>query len=290
MSRIIAIIGISLLAGFAMGAWLMRDDPVSDSESRSEIAANDVGNAAAPEERILRLEQAIAVERNARIVIEDQLRALIDEIERIDAAGPRVLADRMARAENAQAQNQRNERAPGDFASAMRNFQDRRVTRLIDGGFSEDEARRILQQESEARFKAMQAAHDAHRSGETVDPLSATSGPQSLLRAEMGDSAYERYLEAQGQATAIQVSQVLDGSPGSQAGLQPGDQIVSYNGDRVFSVNELRDLTLQGRVGEDVIVEIDRDGVRMQLNIPRGPVGITGSGAAVRNMNWWGGG
>ena len=99
-----------------------------------------------------------------------------------------------------------------------------------------------------------------------------------------------RCLQAQGQATSIQITRVLDSSPGSQAGLQPGDQIVSYDGERVFDVNELRELTLQGRAGEDVVIEIERDGVRMQLNVPRGPVGINGTGASMRRMNWWGGG
>ena len=83
---------------------------------------------------------------------------------------------------------------------------------------------------------------------------------------------------------------MLNGSPGSEAGLQPGDQIVSYNGARVFNVADMRELTLQGAAGEDVVIEIDREGVRMQLSVPRGPVGITGSGANIRRMNRWGGG
>ena len=41
--------------------------------------------------------------------------------------------------------------------------------------------------------------------------------------------------------------------------------------------------------GEDVVIEVERDGVRMQLTVPRGPIGITGSGANVRGLNWWGG-
>lgn len=172
----------------------------------------------------------------------------------------------------------------------MRGFEDRRLSNLIDGGFSEDEARRIMRKESEAEFKAMQAAYVARRNGEAVDALSAMNEPQSMLRAELGDSDYERYLRAQGQATAIQVTRVLDSSPGSQAGLQSGDHIVSYNGERVFNVNDLRELTLQGSAGENVILEIERDGVPMQLNVPRGPVGITGTGASMRNMNRWGGG
>ncbi len=282
MSRIITAIAISLIAGFAVGAWLMGDEPTSDADG-FELSAPT-------EERLLSLEQLIAEEREARLDLADRLQALTEEIERIDSDGRRAFSGEVARAEEARAERQPDRRAPRDFASMMRNFQDRRLTGLIDGGFSEDEARRIMKQESEAQYKAMQAAHDAQRNGEVVDPSSAMSGPQSLLRAELGDDYYERYLQALGQPTAVQVTRVLESSPGSQAGLQTGDQIVSYNGERVFNVNDLRELTLQGNAGEDVVIEIERDGVRMQLSVPRGPVGITGSGASIRNMNWWGGG
>ena len=282
MPKIIAAIAISLIAGFAVGAWLMGDEPTRDvpyADSRAPM-----------EDRLVRLEQMMAEERDARLSLESQLQFLIEEIERIDAAGPRMFSDQASRVEETPAERRNAERAPRDFASMMRGFQDRRLSSLIDRGFSEDEARRIMSKESEAEFRALQAAYVARRNGEAVDALSAMSEPQSMLRAELGDSDYERYLTAQGQPTAIQVTRVLDSSPGSQAGLQPGDQIVSYNGERVFNVNDLRELTLQGSAGENVILEIERDGVPMQLSVPRGPVGITGTGASIRNMNRWGAG
>ena len=177
-----------------------------------------------------------------------------------------------------------------DFGAMMRNYEERRLSRLTDGGFSEDEARLVLQKESEAEYRAMQMAWEAQRNGERVDPLASLNDPQELLRAELGDSDYERFLEAQGYPTSVQVTRVLDGSPGSDAGLQPGDQVISYDGNRIFNVADLREQTMQGAPGEDVVIEIDRDGVRMQLSVPRGPVGITGSGANIRTMSRWGGG
>ncbi len=286
MSRIVVIVIVSLFAGLAIGAWISGD---SQAPAGAPVAGQ--ADPSSPlDERVLRLEQVIAEEREARLVLEDQLQILLDEIERIDPAAPRVSPEREARIAEARAEGARERRAQRDFVSMMRDYRERRMTRLVDGGFSEDEARRVLQQESGAQFRAMQAAHDAQRNGEALDPVAALNGPQSILRAELGDEAYERYLEAQGQPTAIQVTQVLAGSPGSRAGLQPGDRIVSYNGDRVFTVAELRNLTLQGTRGEDVVVEIDREGMRMQLSLQRGPVGISGSGANIRSMNWWGGG
>jgi S1-C subfamily serine protease len=160
---------------------------------------------------------------------------------------------------------------------------------MVESGFSEDEARRVLEQESQAAFKALESAWEAQRSGETIDRYSSDFNPQAIMRSELGDDTYARYLEAQGQPTAIKITQVLGGSPGSKIGLQPGDQLISYAGDRVFSVTELRNQSMQGNPGEDVVIEIERDGMRMQLTVPRGPIGITGSGANLRGANWWGG-
>jgi len=289
MPRIIAVIVISLIAGFAAGAWLLGDTLAPATDSNTGAGADFVDSSTPVEERLRRLEQVIAEEREARLVLEEQLQILFDAIERIDSSGSRALADQRALAEERRAERRTGERAPRDFVSLMRGYEERRLNTLINGGFSEDEARRVMQQESEAQFQAMQAAHDAQRRGEATNPSYAASTSQSLLRSELGDSEYERYLTAQGQPTAIQVTQVLSNSPGIQAGLQPGDQIVSYNGERVFGVSDLRALTLQGTAGEDVIIEIEREGVRMQLNLPRGPVGITGSSASIRNRNWWGG-
>lgn len=288
MNKIAIAVALSILAGFAAGAWFGGDAPEGE---RSSAAAGDqvLPEDVSAEDRLLRLEQVIAEERDARIALEDTLAMLFEEIERLEGAGDRAATERRAEAER-QRESRANDRRPslrdGDW---MQNYQERRVGRMVEGGFSEDEARRILQQESEASYKAMQAAWEAQRNGEAIDPFSARNNPQSILRAELGDDAYARYLEAQGQPTAISVTQVLGGSPGSSAGLQAGDQLVSYNGERVFNVSDLRNQTMQGEPGEDVVIEVDRDGMRMQLTIPRGPIGITGSGANIRGMNWWGG-
>ena len=242
------------------------------------------------EERLLSLEQVIAEERQARLAMTDQIESLVGAIERIDRAGPQFFADREARAQELREERRTDRRRADDVASMARNFQDRRLAQLVDAGFSDQEARRVMQQESEAQFKAMQAAWEAQRNGQSLDPFSGAASPQALLRDELGDDNYARYLEAQGMPTAVQVTQVLERSPGSQAGLQPGDEIVSYNGSRVFNVMELRGMTMQGRPGEDVIVEVNRDGVTMQLSLPAGPIGITGSNSGLRGLNWWGGG
>ncbi len=278
---------VSLLAGIAIGARILSDDRAAPTTAAAEAAKLDSDVPA--EDRIARLERIIDEEREARIALEDTLAMLFEDIEQLRNSRDSAAASRRAQAEVVREVSAVRERRGRDEAAWMRDYQERRVARLVEGGIPENEARYILEQESEAEFKAMQAAWEAQREGEGFDPLNAAANPQSILRETLGDDAYARYLEAQGQPTSISVTQVLAGSPANDAGLQPGDQVVSYNGERVFNVVDLRGLTMQGRPGEDVVIEVDRDGVRMQLTVPRGPIGITGSGANVRGMRWWGG-
>ena len=288
MHKMTAVVAVSLIAGVAVGVWLVTDRPASGPAESALVSTGDV--VTAQEERLLSLEQLIAEEREARLELVVLVQDLIDDIERDELAESPRAAESSAENRGRDESRVGSLRRSRDFASMVRNFEDRRLQGLMAGGFSEDEARRVLQRESEAEYKAMQLAWEAQRDGAPLDQLAALNDPQALLRADLGDTDYERFLEAQGQPTSVQITRVLNGSPGSEAGLQPGDQIVSYNGARVFNVADMRELTLQGAAGEDVVIEIDREGVRMQLSVPRGPVGITGSGANIRRMNRWGGG
>ena len=105
--------------------------------------------------------------------------------------------------------------------------------------------------------------------------------PEQTLRSELGDADYEKYLQAQGRPTKVGVFNVLPSSPAAKAGMQPGDQIMSYAGQRVFNMADLTDLTLQGTPGQSVTLEVQRNQQTVQLVIPRGPIGIGGVPAEV---------
>ena len=287
MNRIAIAVVVSLLAGFAVGAWVSGDDATRTANTPM-LEGELPGTEGSTEERLLRLERIIAAERDARIALEDTIEMLFEGIERLEGAGDRNVAELKARAEQENAARE-SKRTRRDEAQWIRDYQERRVNRLVEGGFSEGEARRILEQESEAAFQVLNSVWEAQRSGEPYDRYSDEFDPSAIMRSEMGDDAYARYLEAQGQPTAVRITQVLGGSPGKEIGLQPGDQLVSYSGNRVFSVNDLRKQSMQGNPGEDVVIEIQRDGTLIQLTVPRGPIGITGTGANVRGAVGWGG-
>ncbi len=155
---------------------------------------------------------------------------------------------------------------------------DIRKQRLVSGGFGIDEANWILQNEQDVQLDSL---YEQHRARRAQVELASTNGTraksqQEQLRERLGDDYYERYLSANGFPTSVGVSSVLNGSPGSDAGLQAGDQILSYGGERVFNIRDLNGLTVLGNPGETVLIEVERDGSPVQLSLPRGPIGITG--------------
>ena len=227
--------------------------------------------------------------RDARLVLEEQLHGLYAELERFESPEMaellRTLADNSQAREQARVQRAgRRERGVG-----MQNLEKMRTERLVAGGFTEERANQILNLEDEARMTALQAEYEARRNGETFNPWERASDFQADLRERLGDAEYEKYLTAQGTQASVTVREVIGSSPANRAGLRPGDRILSYDGERVFGMNDLKSMAFSGDPGEDVIVDIERNGQRMQLVLPRGPLGITGSGGGMGFRSPFGG-
>ena len=283
LQKLAGLVAIALLVGLAVASWVTGGRHAADV---TDPVAGE-GPRADAQERLIRLEQMVLEEREARFALEDRLAMLVEQLDALGVAEQRAAAEQETR-QVGQAERLQETRSR-DRSDWARDYNERRVNRMVEHGLSEDEARYLLEQESAASYEAMRAAWEAQRDGQSFDPFGAQNNPQRILRESIGDAAYERYLEAQDQPTSVEVTQVLSDSPGERFGLEPGDRIARYNGERVFSVYDLRELTMQGNPGEDVVIEIVRDGVLMQLTLPAGPIGITGAGARARAMNWWGG-
>ena len=279
MKRLAAVIVAVVLTAVA-GAVLLDPGPTpppaghTDAVTDSTLAAPGFDSTAADRERIRALEQAVSDERAARQLLEDQLFALIEEVDRLSR---REDVRRAATVESG------TEPQPAEISSRALSFlpgarnpavTERRTAALVAAGFAADEAARILRRESELRMQAMQARFEARIGGEPIDPFDPQIDPRTMLRDELGDAQYERYLEANNRPTSIAINSILESSPAQAAGLMPGDRIVSYDGRRVFNVGDLNRQTVQGTPGENVVVDIVRDGTPMQVVLPRGPLGV----------------
>jgi hypothetical protein len=267
MNKNVLAIALGLLAALAVLVLVLfagdSQTPVTTAEPTSYF---DQG--AATEDRLRALEAAVAEERNARLLLEDELLALYAEL---DALGGSV--------------DEREEPPVADFREAREEARrqslargDQNKSRLIDAGFSEDRASWILTRAETLQMEQIQAVYDARQSGEPLDRAAFRFDPDQALRAEIGDAEYEQYLEAYGRSTSVAVGTVLESSPGQRAGLQSGDEIVGYGGQRVFSYNELSSRTMNAQPGQSVVVDIVRDGVPMQVIVEAGPIGISNRG------------
>jgi S1-C subfamily serine protease len=94
------------------------------------------------------------------------------------------------------------------------------------------------------------------------------------IRDEIGDEAYDHYLFAMGQPNRVYVTDVITNSPAARAGLQTSDVIVRYGEARIFAPNDLVAETQVGSQGEPIRVDITRNGKPLQLEVPRGPLGV----------------
>ncbi|MGI9222119.1 MAG: PDZ domain-containing protein [Woeseiaceae bacterium] len=270
MQKVSSAIVLSLIAGAAAAVLIIYNIPPSDATATTEVG-NHFDDGAAIEERIAALENAVSEERQARQLLEEELLVLYAEIDRLENANDRGAADetrdsaRQARATTqAMSVSQLREGSQGAEQPDRRNA-------MIAAGLSPERADHILRRESEMRFEMMQAYYDARNSGESFDRFSMS--PDAMLRADIGDADYEKYLQANGRPTTVGVAGVMTASPAERAGLQPGDEIVGYDGDRVFSTSDLMQRTMAAGEG-DVVVDVVRDGAPMQVVLPRGPIGV----------------
>jgi C-terminal processing protease CtpA/Prc len=149
--------------------------------------------------------------------------------------------------------------------------------RLRDAGWSDGEIDALTELRAEAALELEQQQYDMmrQRMQENSEELSQWRGRQSVMRAALGDVKYEQFLEAAGRPAAAEVRNVLAGSVGESAGLQQGDQIRRYGTTRVFDERDLMIALLDGEPGEQVSIEIERDGTTFYLTVPRGPLGIS---------------
>jgi hypothetical protein len=271
MHKSIALVVIGLAAGFVIAAWWGGSSPGPTPDSRDSRTT---------EQRLDALEAELAVETRRRSEIEAELALLNERI------APVALGDEPTGADSRdsyQIQYETAEEAavsqapvppPGRRRPPGALDDNELVERFIAAGLTPQRAQWIVARTQELRMQALQEQYDAAREGRSMNP--ALFERATALREELGDADYERYLQALDVPTSVYVRDVLATSPGAKAGIKAGDQVVSFDGERVFDMSDINRLVLEGEPGQMVAVDVMRDGQLVQLYVPRGPIGITG--------------
>jgi C-terminal processing protease CtpA/Prc len=241
----------------AAGAEPVAEKAAADAADNTETTGTVLQSASRD---LVSLQAQLAVEASARRALEVQLSGVKDAV--------RQLEQKLEELNRVQ--------QPVRRFSADRQIDE---TALQAAGlapdYAADLAGRLNQQEMDLLYLRDQALRenwiDTPRYREEVQALRSSG---TSLQDELGADAYDRYLYATGQPNRVVVSSVIGSSPGQVAGLQPGDRIVSYNGERIFSPNDLRSATSAGEPDQYVAMQVDRGGQTVEYLLPAGPIGV----------------
>jgi len=219
------------------------------------------------------LQHELQQARQAREQLETRLEVLQIRAEELERAGDREAAITTTTASG----NRQTETAPLVRSS---------VQTLIDAGISEDQAAWIQERLDEIELQKLYLRDRATREGWLEEPRYNKERREYLnavteLRDEVGDDAYDRLLYTLGRANRVVIQDVLQNSPAAQYGLQGSDQIIEYDGQRIFGSKELSSLVTQGSSGVMTLLRVKREGAVHDIYLPRGPLGIRMSSARV---------
>jgi membrane-associated protease RseP (regulator of RpoE activity) len=150
---------------------------------------------------------------------------------------------------------------------------------LVAAGVDATTATEIRRRRDELSLSEIYLRDQATREGWLDTPrftaeMAEIERQRTSVRDEIGDEAYDRYLAALDQPNRVTVDEVMLESPAAVAGLQTGDMVLRYGETRIFSPSDLVSATRGGTAGENVRVEVIRQGRRFEIEVPRGPLGV----------------
>ncbi len=235
------------------------------------------------EQRMGYLEEALISERQSRIGLEEEIGLLHERNQE--------LAEQIAvlPTEGRTLPFVNEDGAPVDIENIREQFAERRnlsdeditarqISSLVEAGFDEFRAEEILGMTEMIQMDVLNARFEATQNGERFDAGSAQLEATQGFRTTLGDVDYEKYLVATNQSTSVSIRNVLESSPAQAAGLLSGDEIISYNGERVYNNNDLTRLSSSAEASGNILVEVIRDGLPTSVSMPVGPIGVTSSG------------
>ena len=149
---------------------------------------------------------------------------------------------------------------------------------LVDSGMTSSQAIELKsffeQQELQQLFLRDQAVRESWDRQRYREEFQTLNDEEDVLKAKLGDSAYDAYLYASGQSNRVSVISVLATAPAGTAGILAGDYILRYDNQRIYSGIELRQATTGGNATDSVSVQVERDGEILEFYLKRGPLGI----------------
>jgi len=248
-------------------------------KANTSAAAGETVNPAAQkdhETRLREIDRALQLDREQRSALAAEIADLRRELASMSERVAVVAASATASEEQSEAGDDPSRAEEGPPVEEPRGLD---ADALTAAGFSAETVRAFKSRVDQIELDRLYLRDLAAREGWLDTPrFSEEAGDYELdirqTREEFGDEFYDWMLFTTGHPNRVGVGEVIDGSPAAEAGLLPGDVIVAYDDQRVFSPGELRDATTTGNAGESTAVVVRRGGSEFRLDVPRGPLGI----------------
>ena len=146
---------------------------------------------------------------------------------------------------------------------------------LVEHGVPADEAARLRATFEKSEMELLYLRDQAIREGWHGKGRYALAvrDLRNGLREEIGDESFDMVLFASGRKNRALLKDVMNDSPGGAAGLEPGDVVLRYDGELIFSPTALTRATHQGKAGAPIAMDVLRRGEEIRVYLPRGPIG-----------------
>lgn len=266
--KIVIILGIGILISYVLLSNFSREAPDGGSGNSPSMDA----------QLLVDLRHQLQQETQAREQLKIRLEALQARVVELEhARGDETSLIVTSPDRNAQATN-----TPADTTELVRSS----VQALIDAGISEEQASFLQGRLDDIELQQLYLRDRATREGWLNKPRYHKERQQYLnavtaLREEVDDDVYDRLLYALGRANRVVILDTLNNSVAAQYGLQSGDRIIEYAGQRIFNSNEISPLATKGSAGMMTLVRVEREGAIQDIYLPRGPLGIRMSAARI---------
>jgi len=262
---------IAVLSGVGLASRSGQEDtPAAAGESVNHAAQEDY------ETRLREIDRALQLDREQRTALAAEIADLRRELTSMSERVAVVAASATAGEEQSEAGDDPSRAEEGPPVEEPRGLD---ADALTAAGFSAETVRAFKSRVDQIELDRLYLRDLAAREGWLDTPrFSEEAGDYELdirqTREEFGDEFYDWMLFTTGHPNRVGVGEVIDGSAAAEAGLLPGDVIVAYDDQRVFSPGELRDATTTGNAGESTAVVVRRGGSEFRVDVPRGPLGI----------------
>jgi hypothetical protein len=268
------LLGIGILIGYTLLSSRSQEEGIIGRGDTSSVRVLKSGPVQSDDfEQLASLRQQLNQERQAR----EQLRA------RLETLQIRVEGLEHARSADTEATKSVIPSLPADTVPVVKSS----VQSLIEAGISEEQAIWLQERLDETELRQLYLRDRATREGWLNSSRYHKERQQYLntvtkLRDEVDNDVYDRLLYALGRANRVVIKDVIQNSVAGQYGLQGGDSIIEYDGQRIFNSNELSSLVTQGGSGVMTLVRVKRGGEILDIYLPRGPLGIRMSATRIQ--------